>query len=75
MFLNKLEYFLNILLEALPEHLISLIKADHPQIIQLNNPPLQQVQQPAWRRNNNICASPNLTDLIAHMRAAVNGHY
>lgn len=70
-----LEDLLDVLLEALSQHLIRLVKAHDAQVVQPDDASLQQVEQATGSRNDDVGPSLDFADLVSHVRPAVHRHH
>lgn len=73
--MNELEYFLDVLLEPLLQHFICLVKASYLQVGKPNGASLKQVDQPPWRRHNDVATIPNLTHLLLNIAPSIHCHH
>ncbi len=71
---NELEDLLDVLLEALLEHLVCLIKASYLQVGKLNGASLKQVYQPSRCRHDYIATIANLPNLFMDVASSVDCH-
>lgn len=75
MLADVLKDLLDVLLEALLQHLICLVKASYLQVGQLDGAPLQQVNQPPRCRHDDVAPVSDLTHLLVDVTTPVHRHH
>lgn len=72
---DELKYFFDVFLEPLFQHFICLVKASYLQVGKPYGASLKQVDQPPWRRHNDVATVPNPSHLFLDVASSVDGHY
>lgn len=74
-FVDKFENFLDVLLKALFQHLICLIKARYLQVRQLDCSSVQQIKQSPWSAHNDVATLSDLSHLVMHVCTSIHSYH